>query len=42
LKFGGNSEFSPRGGRVWEGIRAGFWNFVFGGGGQMDFKDQKC
>ena len=29
LKFGGDSEFSPHGGRVWEGIRAGFW--IFGG-----------
>jgi len=24
LKFGGDFEFCPRGGRVWEGIRAGF------------------
>ena len=24
LKFGGDFGFRPRGGRVWEGIRAGF------------------
>ncbi|PJA88296.1 MAG: hypothetical protein CO139_03900 [Candidatus Moranbacteria bacterium CG_4_9_14_3_um_filter_36_9] len=28
LKFGGDFEFRPRGGRVWEGIRAGF-GFLF-------------
>jgi hypothetical protein len=30
LKFGGDFEFCPRGGRVWEGIRA---EFFFGGAG---------
>ncbi|MBU1930710.1 hypothetical protein KJ972_04335, partial [Candidatus Micrarchaeota archaeon] len=31
LKFGGDFEFRPRGGRVWEGIRAGFVLDFFGG-----------
>jgi hypothetical protein len=31
LKFGGDFEFRPRGGRVWEGIRAGFFSDFFGG-----------
>ena len=31
LKFGRGSEFSPRGGGVWGGIRAGFGFFFFGG-----------
>jgi len=30
FKFGEDFEFCPRGGRVWEGIRAGFYFFKFG------------
>jgi hypothetical protein len=40
LKFSRDFEFRPRGGRVWEGIRAGlfFWNL----GGAMGKRNQKC
>jgi len=31
LKFGGDFGFRPRGGRVWEGIRAGFFSDFLAG-----------
>ena len=41
LKFGGDSEFCPRGGRVWEGIRAGLFLGNLGGGFNKKHKLKK-